>query len=229
MVKAVLFGGGGVTHGQDPALEDFLMRRLPQNPVIGHIGMANDDNPDRIERVTRRFGGLGGKVIHLPKEASSEDAENWAKGLNAVFVGGGNTARMLATWRLTGIDRVLTAAARRGVVLSGVSAGAVAWFDFTFWDGDGAGYQPLPGLGLIRGSCCPHYTTEPARAAAFRDHLTLGRIPAGYAIGDGAGLIIDGEQARTCILARPESGVWHIARDGGALRQTKLPEASLSP
>jgi peptidase E len=229
MVKAVLFGGGGVTHNQDPALEDFLMTRLPQNPVIGHIGMANDDNPDRIGRVTLRFRELGGKVLHLPKDATADEADIWARGVDAVYVGGGNTARMLTNWRKTGIDRVLTAAARRGVVLSGVSAGAVAWFDFALWDGDGAGYQPLAGLGLIRGSCCPHFTTEPARAAAYRDHLKRGLIPAGYAIGDGAGLVIDGNKERTCIVARPHSGVWHISCNGADLCQIDIPNTSVAP
>ena len=55
MVRALLFGGGGVTHGEDPMLEDFLITLLPASPLVGYIGFANDDDPVRLERMIKRF------------------------------------------------------------------------------------------------------------------------------------------------------------------------------
>ena len=45
-----------------------------------------------------------------------------------VYVGGGNTYRMMRIWRRLGVDRLLREAAGRGTVLSGLSAGAICWF-----------------------------------------------------------------------------------------------------
>lgn len=224
-IRAVLSGGGGVTHGTDPQLETFLMTCLRPTPRIGYIGAANSDNPERLARVIRRFGDLGASLHHLPMQATASDAEAWARGLDAIYVGGGNTERMLRMWRETGIDHVLGDTARRGVVLSGVSAGAVCWFDFAMWDGAGTGFRPLGGLGVIPGSCCPHFTTEPERAAAYRAHLADGRIPAGYAIGDGAALVLSGGNAAIACIARPGSGVWRAERSAGDAWLTPLPSA----
>jgi peptidase E len=224
-IKAVLSGGGGVTHGTDPMLEAFLVSRLGDRPRIGYLGTANADNPERLERVRRRFGELGAEVRHLPTHAAAEEAEGWSRDLDAIYVGGGHTERMLRTWRDTGIDHVLRGAAQRGVVMSGVSAGAVCWFDFALWDGAGTGFRPLEGLGVIAGSCCPHFTTEPERAAAYRAHLADGRIPAGYAIGDGAALVLSDEHVAAACIARSGSGVWRADRSDNGARLTPLPSA----
>ncbi len=224
-IKALLFGGGGVTHGCDPELETYLVSCLPTAPRIGYVGVANNDDPLRLDRVNRRFRSLGADILHLPMHANSEAAERWAGDLHAIYVGGGHTERMLRHWRKTGIDTVLRDAAGRGVVLSGVSAGAVCWFDHALWDGSGSGFRPLDGLGLFPGSCCPHFTTEPDRAAAYRAHLAEGRIPDGYAIGDGAGLVMAGDGAASAVIARRDSGVWRAERDGDEARLTPLPSA----
>lgn len=48
---------------------------------------------------------------------------------DVIYVGGGNTANLLAVWRLHGVDRAIRAAWRRGVVLCGLSAGMICWFE----------------------------------------------------------------------------------------------------
>ena len=48
---------------------------------------------------------------------------------DVIYVGGGNTANMLAIWRVHGIDRALREAWSRGAVLGGWSAGANCWFE----------------------------------------------------------------------------------------------------
>jgi dipeptidase E len=44
-------------------------------------------------------------------------------------VGGGNTLQMMRVWRHQGVDKLLTSAYENGTVLSGISAGAICWFD----------------------------------------------------------------------------------------------------
>jgi hypothetical protein len=84
----------------------------------------------------------------------------------------------------------------------------------------------LVGLGLLPGSCCPHYTSEPARALAFRAHVAAGLLPDGYAIGDGAALILDGDKPAGAVVGRAQTGVWRISREGATTRQAMVPAAT---
>jgi hypothetical protein len=111
-----------------------------------------------------------------------------------------HTEAMIADWRARGWDRVLTEAARRGVMLAGVSAGAVCWFDkFLYSSGTGP-MRPLDGLGLIRGGACPHYSTEADRQAALNAAVSNGTMPDSFAIDDGVAVLFgrDGPTAH-CI------------------------------
>ena len=47
-----------------------------------------------------------------------------------IYVGGGNTLKMMRRWRHLGVDRLLQQARKQGTVLSGVSAGANCWFQY---------------------------------------------------------------------------------------------------
>lgn len=47
-----------------------------------------------------------------------------------VYVGGGNTLKMMKIWRKTGFDAILREAYENGIVCAGISAGANCWFEF---------------------------------------------------------------------------------------------------
>jgi dipeptidase E len=89
---------------------------------------------------------------------------------DAVLVGGGNTANLLAIWRMHGLDRALQAAWEAGVVLAGWSAGMLCWFEAGVTDSFGVRRRdPLhDGLGLLAGSACPHYDGEAQRRPTYR-------------------------------------------------------------
>ncbi|HYH93948.1 MAG TPA: Type 1 glutamine amidotransferase-like domain-containing protein, partial [Candidatus Saccharimonadales bacterium] len=48
---------------------------------------------------------------------------------DVIYVGGGNTVNLLAVWRVHGVDRAMRAAWEAGVVLAGLSAGSLCWFE----------------------------------------------------------------------------------------------------
>jgi cyanophycinase-like exopeptidase len=76
-----------------------------------------------------------------------------------IYVGGGNTVAMLAVWREFGFDSVLRQAYENGTVLSGISAGAICWFEHYITDSiPGGGTRD--GLGFLRGTFCPHLDSE---------------------------------------------------------------------
>jgi len=105
---------------------------------------------------------------------------NWA---DIIYVGGGNTDKMMRAWRRRGVDRLLVKAYQAGKVLCGLSAGAICWFESgvsdsrRFFKPENPNWKPIlvKGLGLLPGVCCPHYDVEggwrvPACEELLRHH-----------------------------------------------------------
>lgn len=141
---------------------------------------------------------------------------------DAIFVGGGNTANMLAIWRVHGVAEVLREAWERGVVLGGVSAGAICWFEAGVTDSFRAELDAIDCLGWLPGSCCPHFDGEEARKPAVARLLADG-FPAGLAIDDGVAAIYEGTELREVVTAKNGSTAYRYDRDG----VTPLPARSL--
>lgn len=117
-----------------------------------------------------------------------EDLREHVLAQDAIYVGGGSTANLLAVWRVHGFDRLLREAWERGALLCGSSAGANCWFECSVTDSFGPALAPLDdGLGILRGSFCPHYDGEEQRRPLYRSLVDEG-FPAGYAADDAAAL-----------------------------------------
>ena len=142
-----------------------------------------------------------------------------------IYVGGGNTENMLAVWRVHGVDRALRAAWESGVVLTGLSAGSLCWFETGTTDSYGAGLAPLSsGLGFLPGSHAPHYDGEPTRRPHYQRLIAEGVLPAGYAADDGVALVFRGTELDEVIASRPGARGYRVERspDGEAI-ETELP------
>jgi peptidase E len=159
-----------------------------------------------------RFADLAGSLSHLPLGASSAEASAWAASLDLIYVGGGNTARLVSHFRETGIADVLAEATAKGTVLAGVSAGAACWFDKVLTDSLGNGLRPMDGLGIVPGSCCPHYSTEPLRQTAFPEAIARGTLPEGYAIDDGAAIRLISSGEAEVFSARMNAGARRLPK-----------------
>jgi len=209
--RLIAIGGGGFAHGTDPALEAFVLHHAAGAATrIGYIATANGYEATAIARFHQRFGPHCAHTTAMPPGMQGAPAAKWLQSLNAVFVGGGNTARLLAHWRKTSLDRLLRDAAGQGLLLAGVSAGAMVWFEAGLSDTLGAGLAPLAGLGLFRGSFCPHYSSEPQRQPAFHAAIASGQLPRGLALDDGTALLLDASGVREVCLARPHCGAYYL-------------------
>ena len=125
-----------------------------------------------------------------------EDLRAFTLGHDVVLVPGGNTANMLAIWRVHGFDAVLREAWESGVVLSGWSAGMICWFEAGVTDSFGPQLEGMrDGLGLLPGSACPHYDGEERRRPVYRELVADG-FPAGIALDDAAAARYSGHRSR---------------------------------
>jgi peptidase E len=211
--RLIAIGGGGFTHKIDPELEDFIVAvsGCPR-PRVGFIGTASNDDPIKISRFYERFGTLSEHATHLAPGSDAQHTARWSQALDIIYVGGGNTHRLINHWRNTGLDQVLITAARRGVLMAGVSAGASVWFESALTDSVGQGLQRVSGIGLVAGSCCPHYDSEPQRKPALSAAIAKGDLPDGVAIDDGVALLIDGYGQASTFASRAGAGAYRITR-----------------
>ena len=133
---------------------------------------------------------------------------------DVILVGGGNTANMLAVWRVHGFDAILREAWESGVVLAGWSAGMICWFEAGVTDSFGPQLAGLrDGLGFLPGSACPHYDGEEQRRPVYH-RLVADGFPPGIALDDAAGAHYAGTELVRVISADDAAGGYRVTAAG---------------
>ena len=221
----VALGGGGFSMEPDnPTLDDYILglvdRRLPR---VCFVPTASGDADPYIVRFFDAFPPGRAEACHLGLfRRRVSDLGAFLLDQDVVYVGGGNTANLLAVWRQHGLDRALRQAWEAGVVLCGLSAGALCWFEAAVTDSFGP-LAPLPdGLGFLPGSFCPHYDGEADRRPAYHRFVAAG-LPAGFAADDGAALHFTGTNLAGVVTSRPKAAAYRVERIGDEVVETPLP------
>lgn len=216
---------------ENPLLDDFILSRSDRQPArVCFLPTASGDSATYIAKFYRAFTG---RCIPtdltffdssaLPRHPShSGELKRFVFEQDIFHVGGGSTANLLAVWRAHGLDRLLRQAWKQGAVLSGVSAGMLCWFEGGLTDSFGTLGGLEDGLGLIKGTACPHYDGEPGRRDAYRDFIaSCGR--SGYAADDGVGLHFVGRRLREIVSSRPDAGAYRLRVRDGQVVEKALP------
>jgi dipeptidase E len=151
-----------------------------------------------------------------------DDLRELALAHDAILVCGGNTANMLAVWRVHGFDRILRDAWEAGVVLFGWSAGMICWFEAGVTDSFGPQLGGLrDGLGFLPGSACPHYDGDELRRPVYRN-LTADGFPPGLALDDAAAARFEGTELVEVVAAAEDARGYRVGPDGEAALETRL-------
>ena len=195
--KIISIGGGGFTHETDESLDQFVLSKLnTKNFKIGFLPTASKDNQKKIDLFYKRFENSNSELSHFNLCTEVQNFSDWILNKDIIYIGGGNTAYMLDLWEKNNLSRYFREAYEKGIVLSGVSAGAVCWFDWILSDSTGSVLKPLKGINLISGSCTPH-SSESERIIQFELNIKNNKLPPGIAIDDGvAVLFIDGKPSQ---------------------------------
>ena len=229
--QIVALGGGGFSMEPDnPLLDDFILSLAPQTPVkVCFIPTASADSAPYLVKFYRAFSGRAiatdltifdpSAVPRRPSHTS--EIASFVAEQDIFYVGGGNTANLLAVWRAHGVDRVLRGAWCAGKILCGISAGMICWFRDGLTDSFGE-LAPLgDGLGFIEASACPHYDSEPDRPAAYRKAISNGMV-GGYAADDGAALHFHGTEFVEAVASRENAYAYRVELIDGRVEETKL-------
>jgi dipeptidase E len=208
--RIVAFGGR-----PEEAVVDYVLGLTGRDrPRLLFVPTASADDPRAVLDVYARLSGRA-EVSHVtfspwpPADLRERTLEH-----DVIFVGGGNTANMLAVWRVHRFDATLREAWERGVVLCGTSAGAICWFEASITDSFGPQLEGMrDGLGFLAGSACPHYDGEELRRPRYIELVRDG-FPPGIAIDDLAAVRFDGTRLTEVVTTRAGAGACLVTADG---------------
>ena len=192
----VAIGGGGFARHNSSCLIEKYILNLSRNriPKVCFLPTATGDDDRYIVRFYSIFTRLNCIPTHIEFFNSTIDINNHIFNQDVVFVGGGNTKSMLAIWKEWGMSSLLNDAYNEGVIMSGVSAGAICWFTSGITDSWEDELNILPCLDFINGTCCPHYDEEPSRIPYVKKILLEEKVTNCISIEGGAAIhFIDGK------------------------------------
>ncbi|WP_175827110.1 peptidase E [Burkholderia sp. Bp9031] len=233
MQRILAIGGGGfmMEETSSPIDKHLVTLTGKARPRICFLATPSGDLPDHLEKFHMAYGNLGCETSHLaffrqPDSRSMLVSDFPIRLLeqDVIYVGGGNTKSALAVWREWGLDSVLRTAWERGVLLAGMSAGAMCWFDAgltdSFW---GAAHRPLDCLGLLPGGCAVHYGSDPKRRRTLHAAQQAGSIPPTIAIDDFAAVLYMHTSVESVFSWRAGSAAYRVHRERETVFETALP------
>jgi dipeptidase E len=217
--RILAMGGGGFTMQEACPALDRLVLSLTGKPVprVCFLPTASGDGREQTTRFYERFSTWPCEpsilsLFHLGRDRIVDPAGHLLA-QDAIYVGGGSMRNMLAVWREHGIDNAMRSAWERGVVLAGLSAGAMCWFAGGVTMSGGAP-RPVAGLHLLEDSMSVHLDGEPERLPAYRRAIADGELADGYAVDDCAALLYAGTRLHACVASRAGARVIAIRADG---------------
>jgi peptidase E len=224
-------GGGGFTmEPSNPLLDDYVLGLArARRPRVLFLPTASGDTLDHMNAFQSRFAGracVPEQLSLFRLHGARRSLEEIVLAQDIVYVGGGSMRNMLAIWRAHHLDRILTEAWRRGIVLAGLSAGAMCWFDGGITRSSGPP-EPIAGVGLLEGSLTVHADGEPERLPVWLQSVRNGTLPGGWALDDGVGLLFRGRRLARAVSSRPGAGAHRVDAVGGELVRHPLQVALL--
>ncbi|MGD6877046.1 Type 1 glutamine amidotransferase-like domain-containing protein [Bacillus infantis] len=225
MRQIIAMGGGGFSMEPENLLLDQYIIGQSQNkkPKICFLPTASGDQQNYIDRFYEAFEKMECYPAHLSLfEPNFNDAEEFLLGQDIIYVGGGSTRNMMILWKEWGLDKLLLKCYQKGIILAGISAGSICWFEEGLTDPLNGPLYPIKGLGILKGSHCPHYDGENKRKPAYRKYIREGLMKPGYAADDGAALHFVNEKIYKTVSSRKKASANYVEVNDNKAEETKL-------
>ncbi|MEK5038554.1 Type 1 glutamine amidotransferase-like domain-containing protein [Sporosarcina sp. FSL K6-3457] len=176
--------GGGFSMESESQLDKYLLQLVSGNEKV-HICFIPTASYDALGYIEKFYEAFHDHIpTHLLREdMESGEAKEKLMRQDIVYVGGGNTQYMLEVWKETSFLELLIEAYHQGVILAGISAGAMCWFDTCFSEMDNELYEEFKGIGMLEGTFCPHYNDK-ERKQVFDEWLKIQGKITSYLIED---------------------------------------------
>ena len=225
MRQVIAIGGGGFGRTQKSHLiEQYILDQSSQEkPNICFIPTATGDLDPYVVNFYTVFSKLNCNPSHISFFKRTIDLEEHILNQDVIFVGGGNTKSMLAVWKDWGLDLILKKAYDQGAVMSGVSAGAICWFEQGLTDSWASELKMMPCMNFISGNCAPHYDEEPQRRPATKKLLQDNAISFMYGIEGGAALHFINEQPEKTVRFQKNKHSYNVTLKNSTVSEKPYP------
>lgn len=226
--KQILALGGGMfsMEPENGLLDKYLLNLAPvEKPKICFLGTASNDGKEYIDLFYKFFRQKNCTAIHLPLFETTKTTKEIEKIIleqDIIHVGGGNTKLIMETWKEHGVDKIMKKAWQRGVILSGMSAGAICWFEDGITNPNPGELSRLECVGLLKGSFCPHYDDRPELREVFKKLIMEDVIHEGYGVEDGAALHFVDTKLLRVVSSRPDKTAFKVKKVKDKLVEEKL-------
>lgn len=223
--QIIALGGHSITtYLVDVTLSRYILNQAPApRPRICFLPQGSGEDPLYIANFFRHFLALDA----LPSDLSlfkphTADIADFLLQQDVIYVGGGNTKSMLSLWREWGLDQILCQAWEQGTVLSGVSAGAICWFEQGLTDSIPGKLRPLDCLGYLSGSCSPHFDGEAERRPSYHCLIANGKMADGYGVDNNTALHFIGAELSHLVSSRAGATAFRIERSSAGVSESRL-------
>ncbi len=227
--QIIAIGGGGFGRNPgDGVIEQYILDQTgKEKPNICFIPTATGDNEAYKVNYYSTFSKLNCNPIHLDFFKRTPDLEQLIPQQDAIFVGGGNTKSMLAVWKDWNLDKLLKDAYEKGVVMSGVSAGANCWFERAVVDSWEKDLRVIDCMGFVKGNCCPHYDEEPQRRPAVKKFLKDGIMESCYSVEGNCALHIKNDDEYLSVDFGKEKNAYIVSIDDDKVKEAAFNRLSI--
>jgi len=216
-------GGGFYRDSENLELEKYIIRQSgSENARIAFLPTASGEPDHYVSSFYAAFLKLNCRPSVLTFFKRTPDLRSFLLSQDIIYVGGGNTKSLLAVWHDWGMPEILREAWQSGIVLTGVSAGAICWFEQGLTDSFSDGLRPLACLGILPGSCCPHYDGEAQRRPSYHRLIASGEISAGVAIEDWTGVHFKGTEIHKVITSKRGAKAYSVRAVYGSVQEVAL-------
>jgi len=216
-------GGGFYRDAENLELEKYIVRQSgADNARVAFVPTASGEPDHYVASFYAAFLKLGCRPSVLTFFKRTPELRSYLLNQDVIYIGGGNTKSLLAVWRDWSVPEILREAWESGIVLTGVSAGAICWFEQGLTDSFSDHLRPLAGLGFLPGSCCPHYDGEAQRRPSYHRLLAAGDISAGVAIEDWTGVHFKGTEIHKVISSKRGARAYSVRAVYGSVQEVAL-------
>ena len=227
----VTIGGGSNTLEIDRQIVQLTGKK---NPSFLFIPTASSDHPKYIEMMKQDYEKTLGcefqTLLLISEKPQFKEIKQKIQQADIIYIGGGNTLKMMKLWRRLGVDKLLISAYNKGTVMCGLSAGSICWYDnghsdsMSYYNEKNWDYIRVKGLGLIKGTHCPHFESETLgikRKDSFIKMIKK-RGGTGIAVDDHAAIIYKDKEFKV-INCLDTAAAYTLRRKRGEVICQKLP------
>ncbi|MEI8103810.1 MAG: Type 1 glutamine amidotransferase-like domain-containing protein [Candidatus Moraniibacteriota bacterium] len=234
-MKIIIAIGGGELKDLETLPIDRAIVKMAnkKHPKVLFIPTASNDSVgywETFQNVYSKKLGCDTDVLYLIKEKpSKKEIEQKILSADIIYVGGGNTLRMLRIWRKLGVDTMLRKAYEKGIILSGLSAGAICWFRYGSSDArrfmknekQQDVFMRVTGLGLVPLTLSPHHIREKKLRESGMKAIMKRTPGIALALDDNSAIVIRGDQYEV-LKSKKDVGIKKVFSNKGKVEWKPL-------